>query len=96
MTSTFHEDARFRRSNRVDETRVGDRVVLYHRDTGSGIVLNPTGSMIWDALAAPQSTSDLADDLSARYPGLGREKIAADVGTYVESLLENGLIASES
>lgn len=96
MTSTFQGDARFRRSNRVDETRVGDRVVLYHRDTGSGVVLNPTGSIIWDALAAPQSAADLADDLSARYPALGREKISADVGTYVESLLENGLIASDS
>lgn len=96
MTSTFQENARLRRSNRVDETRVGDRVVLYHRDTGSGMVLNPTGSMIWDALAAPQSAADLAAGLSARYPALEREKITADVGTYVESLLDNGLIASES
>jgi len=96
MISTFQDDARLRRSNRVDETRVGDRVVLYHRDTGSGIVLNPTGSMIWDALATPQSAVDLADALSSRYPGLPRDKITADVGVYVESLLENGLVASDS
>jgi hypothetical protein len=96
MTSTFQQDARFRRSNRVDETRVGDRVVLYHRDTGSGVVLNPTGSIIWDALAAPKSAADLADKLSARYPGLERERLTADVGSYVESLLENGLIATDA
>lgn len=96
MTSTIHGTERFRRSNRVDETRVGDRVVLYHRDTGSGVVLNPTGSIIWDALASPRSTADLAGDLAARYPGMTSEKIAADVGVYVESLLENGLIASDS
>lgn len=96
MTSTFQGTERFRRSNRVDETRVGDRVVLYHRDTGSGVVLNPTGSIIWDALATPRSAADLAGDLAARYPGLENDRISRDVGTYVESLLENGLIASDS
>ncbi|HEX5577794.1 MAG TPA: PqqD family protein [Gemmatimonadaceae bacterium] len=96
MTSTFHDAPIFCRSSKVDETRVGDRVVLYHRDTGSGVVLNPTGSMIWDALATPRSAADLADDLAARYPGVVPEKISADVKTYVESLLENDLIASAS
>jgi hypothetical protein len=96
MTSTFQDTPRFRRSSRVDETRVGDRVVLYHRDTGSGIVLNPTGSLIWDALATPRSTADLVDNLAGRYPGVTPEKISADVSTYVESLLENGLIATDS
>ena len=96
MTSTFHDAQIFRRSSKVDETRVGDRVVLYHRDTGSGVVLNPTGSMIWDALATPRSAADLADNLASRYPGIGPEKISADVNTYVEALLENGLIASAS
>lgn len=96
MTSTFHDAPIFCRSSKVDETRVGDRVVLYHRDTGSGVVLNPTGSMIWDALATPRSAADLADNLAARYPGVVPEKISADVKTYVESLLENDLIASAS
>jgi hypothetical protein len=93
MAAAPHYTVRFRRSDRVDETRVGDRVVLYHRDTGSGVVLNPTGSLIWDALATPCSTDDLAHDLSARYPGMADDKIRTDVNTYVESLRENGLIA---
>ena len=93
MAAVPHYTDRFRRSDRVDETRVGDRVVLYHRDTGSGVVLNPTGSLIWEALATPCSTDELAQDLSARYPGMTDEKIRNDVNTYVESLRENGLIA---
>lgn len=93
MTSTSHDTYRFRRSDRVDETRVGDRVVLYHRDTGSGVVLNPTGSLIWDALVSPCSAADLAQDLATRYPGMAAERIETDVNTYVESLRENGLIA---
>ena len=96
MPSAPDQPARFRRSDRVDETRVGDRVVLYHRDTGSGVVLNPTGSLIWDALASPQSAGQLADHLAAKFPSALPERIATDVGGYVDSLLEIDLIASES
>lgn len=96
MTAAFQNTDRLRRSSLVEETRVGDRVVLYHRDTGSGVVLNPTGSIIWDALATPQSAADLAEDLAARFPGMANERISSDVSTYVESLLENGLIAADS
>ena len=41
----------------------------------------------------PCSADDLAQDLSARYPGMADDKIRNDVNTYVESLRENGLIA---
>ena len=94
--SGSQDTERLRRSDRVDETRVGDRVVLYHRDTGSGVVLNPTGSVIWDALASPRSAADLAEDLAARFPGVTAERIASDVETYVASLRENGLLADPS
>jgi hypothetical protein len=87
---------RYRRSEKVDETRVGERVVLYHRGTGSGVVLNPTGSFIWEALTSPQSADDLAGQLASRFPSTARERIATDVSTYMESLLENGLITSDS
>lgn len=96
MTSASHQTARYRRSDCVDETRVGDRVVLYHRDTGSGVVLNPTGSLVWDALASSQSAGDLADRLAAKFPATLPERIATDVSGYIESLIENGLIASDS
>ena len=80
------------RSDRVDETRVGDRVVLYHRDTGSGVVLNPAGSRIWDSLATPVSTTDLVERLAAEYPVVSRKQIADDVDLYVASLKEQKLI----
>ena len=80
------------RSDRVDETRVGDRVVLYHRDTGSGVVLNPAGSRIWDSLTVPASADDLAERLAREHRAVPREQIAADVATYVNSLKEQKLI----
>ena len=80
------------RSDRVDETRVGDRVVLYHRDTGSGVVLNPSGSRIWDSLATPASASDLVDRLHKEHQAIPRERIAGDVEGYITSLKEQRLI----
>lgn len=80
------------RSDRVDETRVGDRVVLYHRDTGSGVVLNPAGSRIWDSLTAPASEHDLVERLAREHLAIPRDRIAEDVATYVTSLKDQKLI----
>lgn len=85
-----------RRSERVDETRVGDRVVLYQRDTGSGVVLNPTGSRIWDSLTMPASAKDLVEQLARENLAIPRDRIAADVETYVNSLKEQKLIDEQT
>jgi hypothetical protein len=76
----------------VDETRVGDRIVLYQRDRGTGIVLNPAGSSIWDALSEPKSPDDLVSDLLAQYDGVSAEKVATDVNEYLTSLEAQALV----
>ena len=83
---------RYRRSDRVDETRVGDRVVLYQRDRGTGVVLNPAGSSVWDALSEPKSSRDIVSDLLARYDGVPPDRVAADVDEYLTSLEEQALV----
>lgn len=82
----------YHRSDRVDETRVGDRVVLYQRDRGTGVVLNPAGSSVWDALSEPKSPDDIVSDLVARYDGVAPEKVAADVDEYLASLEAQALV----
>ncbi len=96
MTAPSTALTRFRRSTRVDETRVGDRVVLYHRDAGSGIVLNPAGSLIWDAMSTPRSQDELATQLATKFPSIPRSRIESDVSTYIDSLLAHSLIDGES
>jgi len=87
---------RFRRSDRVDETRVGDRVVLFNRDTGTGIVLNPTGSLIWDSLANPQLAGELTAKLAARFPSIAADRVASDVAGYVGALVSEKLITTDT
>jgi len=66
--------------------------VLYQRDRGTGVVLNPAGSSVWDALSEPKSSRDIVSDLLARYDGVPPEKVAADVDEYLTSLEEQALV----
>jgi hypothetical protein len=92
MHSTLDDKKILRRSDRVDETRIGDRFVLYHRDTGSGVVLNPSGSAIWDSLSVPKSTGQLIEEVAGRHPNSPRDRIADDVAAYVSALREQLLV----
>ncbi|HVD59450.1 MAG TPA: PqqD family protein [Gemmatimonadaceae bacterium] len=69
----------FRRSPEVTETRVTDRVILYHASDGGAFVLNPTASILWDALATPCTMSRLVDELHGRFPGLTPDRAEADI-----------------
>jgi hypothetical protein len=69
----------FRRSPEVTETRVTDRVILYHASDGGAFVLNPTASILWEALATPCTMSRLVDELRGRFPGLTPDRAEADI-----------------
>jgi hypothetical protein len=55
-------------------------------------VLNPAGSRIWDSLTTPASANDLVERLAREHVSVPRDRIAADVETYVASLKEQKLI----
>jgi hypothetical protein len=74
-------DKIFRRSPEVTETRVTDRVILYHASDGGAFVLNPTASILWDALATPCTMSRLVDELHGRFPGLTPDRAEADINS---------------
>jgi len=85
---------RHRRSSIIDESRVGDRVVLYHRDSGDALVLNPTGSLLWQLLATPNTTRDLAAGLHARFPPLTAQQALSDASDFIDALREHDAIIS--
>jgi hypothetical protein len=86
---------RYRQSNDAQSSIVGDRIVLYHRQTQKALVLNPTGSRLWQELIAPRSESDLAEQLCRAYPGLSAPRAAEDVAKYLQQLEEHQLVVVE-
>jgi hypothetical protein len=86
----------YRRSPAVDETTVGERIVLYHRVTGSAIVLNPTASVLWRKLDRERDHADLVKSLHDGYPQVSESVIDADVTSCLADLVSHQLIRVES
>lgn len=84
--------ATFRRAPTVEETHVGDRVVLYHKDSGNAIVLNPTATIIWQELQPQADIHQLSAELSNRFPDVDHERIVEDVRVCLEELTTEQLI----
>lgn len=86
----------YRRSPAVDETTVGERVVLYHRVTGCAVVLNPTASLLWGELAAEAPADSLVASIADRFPDVERAQIANDVDLCIRELIGHKLVSAKS
>jgi hypothetical protein len=89
------ELVRYRQSEQAQSSTVGDRVVLYHRETQKALVLNPSGSRLWKELSSPRTEAELAAELCRAYPGLSASTAAQDVSRYLEQLTEHSLLVAE-
>lgn len=84
--------ASLRRAEGVFSNAVADRAVLYSRNEGKAIVLNPTGAVLWEALESPRTPSELAESLVRRFPGLPADRALADVSAFLDRLLGEGVL----
>jgi hypothetical protein len=72
----------------------GERVVVFHKTTKNSIVLNPTGSWLWEQLEQPRSRQELVERLVERYPDVERQRLADDMEVYLRELTDNELVVS--
>jgi hypothetical protein len=86
----------YARSEQVEGSSVGDRVVLYHRTSRSALVLNPTGTRLWQRLASPASPEDLTAALREGFPALTAEDALRDVSSFLDELTRHGAIVPVS
>ncbi len=93
MTGRGAPERAYARSGQVEASVVGDRVVLYHRTSRSALVLNPTGSRLWERLATPASLPELIATLRERFPALSVEDARRDVAAFLDELTQHGAIA---
>lgn len=78
--------AQLRPAQAVETSRVEDRAVLFHRDTGEALVLNPSASLLWARLEmAPGSLEDLAGVLEQSFE-LSQEQARDDAQDLIDQL----------
>jgi Coenzyme PQQ synthesis protein D (PqqD) len=86
----------YARCEAVEASAVGDRIVLYHRTSRTALVLNPTGSRLWERLATPASPEDLMAALREQFPELTRDDALRDVSAFLDELTRHGTIVPAS
>jgi sensor domain CHASE-containing protein len=87
---------RFRRSDSVETSPVGDRVVLYDGRSRKAIVLNPTGAWLWQQLSHTHTVDELSQQLQTRFPATDAAQIRADVENCLQDLVRQELLQTEA
>jgi hypothetical protein len=82
---------RIKRNPLVIYDEVDGETVLYHTDSAETFQLNPTGALVWRA-CDDSVIEVIVECLQAVYPKEDRERLAADVGNFIFSLEEAGLL----
>lgn len=67
--------------------------LLYNPDKDDSVLLNPSGRIIWDLLAAPRTLDEIAGHLTATYPSVTREQATEDADKFIQSLLPDFVVA---
>lgn len=88
----FFPPSSFRRSEEIDASLAGDRAILYHRRIQKAIVLNPTGTLLWELLASPQTFEDLSQQLQLHFPHHDASQLRCDIENYLGELVEQEAI----
>ena len=86
---------RYRRVDGVLHQVVDGRAMLIPPAGDEVIVLNPTGSAVWDALADEGDLESLAERLQRAHPAVAADAIRGDVTTFLAELEGAGLVVGE-
>jgi len=82
----------YRRADNVVKEVVDDRAFLLDDRGVEMIVLNPVGTMVWDALDDARDPSAIAASLVDRFADVSLEDLERDVQAFLEELREAGLV----
>ena len=67
--------------------------MLYHRTSRAALVLNPTGSWMWQQLANARTADALANDLRGRFPKLSDDDARRDVEAFLAELAHHAMVS---
>lgn len=81
-----------RRNPAVEEAPLQGEMMLFDAATSKFFVLNPTMAVTWQACDGSHSVEQIAEELSAKFSGIGADQAIADVSKAVEELRGLGLL----
>lgn len=82
----------FSRRDEVTYEVVDDRAVLVDPDGVEIIVLNPVGTLVWEALDGSRDHAQVVAHVLAKVTGATEEEVGHDVTTFLTQLDEAGLL----
>ena len=84
----------FRRADNVVKEVVDDRAFLLDDRGEEMIVLNPVGTMVWDALDESRDAGAIAASLIDQFADVSLEELERDVQAFLEELRDAGLVVA--
>ena len=88
-------EMRYRKETAVDADLIGDDLILMHLVTRRIIILNPTGTILWDALDTFPTSGELAGLLREAQPDRPAAELEAGLAAVLDGLVEAGLLHLE-
>jgi hypothetical protein len=86
---------RYRRVDGVLHQVVDGRAMLIPPAGDEVVVLNPTGSAVWNALAEGGDIESLTETLHHAHPAIAGDAIRGDIATFLAELEGAGLVIGE-
>lgn len=66
--------------------------MLYDRISRKALVLNPTGTLLWQMLATPLTLHELAENLQTSFPFLSAQQALDDASGFLAALQNHGVL----
>jgi hypothetical protein len=83
---------RYRQDTTVEAASLEDELILLHPELNQFCILNRTASAIWEQVAQPATTAEIAAELSSQFAGVSEADALRDVEDTLRQLVELRLV----
>ena len=93
MATNIHSDSHYTQNPDVRAEVLDGEAVLLNIQTGTYFGMNKVGTHIWELFGKGKSLSEVVESVHRRFD-VTPEQAATDVHTFIQTLLERGLLIS--
>ncbi len=77
----------YRRAALFDQEELGDELVVMETESQAVVTLNPTGQMVWEAIADDATAEDIEAVFRAAFPDIDPATLRRDVHDVLDTLV---------